>query len=148
MVEQLGIGELSARSGRSVHALRYYESLGLIPFVGRDAGGRRRYNAQHVDWLHFLDRLKRTGMTLAQMQQYARLVSGGKATLDERIALLDQHLARVDQQLRELGDNRGLLVAKIDFYQAWRTTGRYPANWSFDAAPLAQDASAPPATPG
>lgn len=137
MADTLAIGELAQRSGRSIHALRYYESIGLMPFVVRDAGGRRRYNAQHVDWLAFLDRLKRTGMTLAQMQEYAQLVNRGKQTLQERIALLDRHLGRVDRELQDLANSRKLLAAKIGFYQQWKTTGKYPKTWWLDAEPPA-----------
>jgi DNA-binding transcriptional MerR regulator len=41
------IGELAARTGRSVHAIRWYESLGLMPGVVRDGGGRRVYEEGH-----------------------------------------------------------------------------------------------------
>jgi len=133
MKEELGIGELAARSGRSIHTLRYYESVGLIPFVARDAGGRRRYNARHVEWLFFLERLKRTGMTLADMQQYAGLVSQGKKTMTERVALLKRHLERVDQQMTELANSRRLLLSKIDFYGEWKSTGKYPGNAWLDS---------------
>ena len=141
MPDYLGIGELAERSGRSIHTLRYYESIGLMPFVVRDAGGRRRYNTQHVDWLAFLDRLKRTGMTLAQMQEYAQLVSRGKHTLQERIALLDRHLGRVDRELLDLANSRKLLAAKIGFYQEWTATGKYPKTWWLDTEPPAPTAT-------
>ena len=59
------IGELSTRSGRSVHAIRWYESQGLVPGVERDTGRRRVYTELHVGWLDFMDRLRRTGMTIA-----------------------------------------------------------------------------------
>ena len=133
MKEELGIGDLAARSGRSIHTLRYYESVGLIPFVVRDAGGRRRYNAQHVEWLFFLERLQRTGMTLAEMQQYTALVSQGKKTMARRVALLKRHMERIDQQMEELSNSRRLLAAKIDFYDEWSSSGSYPGNGWLDA---------------
>jgi DNA-binding transcriptional MerR regulator len=134
----LGIGELAARSGRSIHALRYYENLGLLPFVQRDAGGRRRYDEQHVQWLLFLERLQQTGMSLAQMQEYAALVSRGKQTLGERIALLESHLLELDQRMRELQYSRELLLSKLDFYRSWLDSGKRPASWWVNAAPSAQ----------
>ncbi|OGB26927.1 MAG: hypothetical protein A3I66_21060 [Burkholderiales bacterium RIFCSPLOWO2_02_FULL_57_36] len=140
MSEHLGIGELSVRTGRSIHALRYYESMGLIPFVTRDPGGRRRYSEQHVEWLLFLDRLKRTGMTLSQMQEYATLVSRGKQTLTERIELLHAHLERIDQQMLELASSRELLIAKIGFYDDWKSTGKRPKSWWVDSPHLAAQA--------
>src|SRR5580765_7898925 len=82
------IGELSARSGRGIHAIRWYEAQGLIPGVARDSGGRRVYSDLHVAWLDFMHRLRRTGMTIAQMREYTALVRKGSSTLRERRALL------------------------------------------------------------
>ena len=46
----LRIGELAARTGRSVHTIRWYERQGLIPGIVRDNGGRRVYHERHVGW--------------------------------------------------------------------------------------------------
>lgn len=133
MSEYLRIGELAARTGKSIHTLRYYESIGLMPFVRRDAGGRREYDAQHIEWVLFLERLQSTGMTLSQMQRYALLVSKGKQTLDERVGLLKLHLQRIDQQMMDLARSRELLVAKLDFYRDWMSSGKRPAQWRMDS---------------
>jgi DNA-binding transcriptional MerR regulator len=47
----LRIGELSSRTGRSIHTIRWYETQGLVPGVARDAANRRVYSEQHVGWL-------------------------------------------------------------------------------------------------
>lgn len=130
MTEHLRIGELAQRTGKSIHALRYYESIGLIPFVSRDAGGRRRYSAQHVEWLFLLERLQRTGMSLTQMQQYAALVRGGRNSVDQRVRLLEEHLRVIERQMEELAGSRELLLAKLDFYRDWKSSGKRPtAPW-------------------
>lgn len=134
MSEYLRIGELAARTGKSIHTLRYYESIGLMPFVRRDAGGRREYDAQHIEWVLFLERLQSTGMTLSQMQRYALLVSKGKETLDERVELLKLHLQRIDQQMKDLAKSRELLIAKLDFYRDWKSSGKRPTQWHMDSA--------------
>jgi DNA-binding transcriptional MerR regulator len=133
MSEHLRIGQLAAGTGKSIHALRYYESLGLMPFVRRDAGGCRQYDVQHIEWVLFLERLQRTGMTLSQMQQYTQLVSKGKLTLNERVDLLTLHLHRIDQQMKDLARSRDLLIAKLDFYRDWKSSGKRPAQWRVDA---------------
>lgn len=149
MSERLRIGELASRTGKSIHALRYYEQVGLIPFVQRDTGGRRLYNPQHVEWLQFLDRLQRTGMTLAQMQQYASLVSRGRQTLDARVELLNLHLQEIDRQMEELAANRELLLAKLAFYQDWKSSGKRPGNgWSDALNALAPSRAKVPGSAG
>lgn len=134
MSEYLRIGELAAHTGKSIYTLRYYESIGLMPFVRRDAGGRREYDAQHIEWVLFLERLQSTGMTLSQMQRYSLLVSKGKQTLDERVGLLKLHLQRIDQQMTDLAKSRALLIAKLDFYRDWKSSGKRPAQWRMDSA--------------
>jgi DNA-binding transcriptional MerR regulator len=37
------IGELAKRSRLSVHTIRYYEAIGLLPCPGRDQSGKRSY---------------------------------------------------------------------------------------------------------
>jgi DNA-binding transcriptional MerR regulator len=116
MPELLKIGELASRSGRSVHAIRWYEAQGLIPGVVRDPGGRRRYSERHLDWLSLMDRLRKTGMSIAGMREYAKLVRQGRATLKERQEMLAAHRERVKRTIAEWNEALALLDRKIDFY--------------------------------
>jgi DNA-binding transcriptional MerR regulator len=120
------IGELSARSGRSVHAIRWYEAQGLVPGVERDHGGRRVYTELHVGWLDLMDRLRRTGMTIAQMREYTALVKQGRSTLGQRQALLTAHRARVAETIAEWKAALRMIDGKIDFYGEWLATGERP----------------------
>ena len=72
--QDLRIGDVARRTGRSVHTIRWYESQGLIPGVVRDRSGRRTYSEYHIGWLDFMERLRFTGMPVAQMREYAALV--------------------------------------------------------------------------
>src|SRR5258708_29833211 len=97
MPNGIHIGELSARTGRSIHAIRWYEAQGLIPGVVRDSGGRRVYSDLHLNWLDLMDRLRRTGMSIAHMLQYTALVRQGNKTLRQRPQPLSQHLPPAPQ---------------------------------------------------
>ncbi len=70
--DDMRIGELARRSGRSVHTIRWYEAQGLMPGVVRDAARRRVYAPDHLLWLELVDRLRLTGMTIAEIKIYAR----------------------------------------------------------------------------
>ena len=117
MSEQLRIGELARRSGRGVHAIRWYEAQGLIPGVLRDSGGRRVYSERHLGWLELMHRLRRTGMSIAQMREYTALVKQGRATLAQRLQLLATHRARVRRTIEDWSAALKLLDGKIDFYE-------------------------------
>ena len=120
------IGELSTRTGRSIHAIRWYESQGLIPGVLRDPGGRRVYNERHQSWLELMDRLRRTGMSITQMREYTSLVKQGRTTLKQRRELLAAHRARVEEMIAEWTAALKLLDSKLDFYGEWLATGERP----------------------
>ena len=91
----LRIGELAARSGRSVHAIRWYDAQGLIPGVAREGGGRRIFTERHVEWLALVDRLRSTGMSVAEIRRYAALVRQGRVGVPGQHALLAAHRAHV-----------------------------------------------------
>ncbi len=91
----LRIGELAARSGQTAHTIRWYDAQGLIPGIVRDQAGQRRFNARHVQWLALVQRLRSTGMSIAQIRAYARLVQQGAAELPRQRDLLFEHRARV-----------------------------------------------------
>lgn len=133
MPEKLHIGELAARTGRSIHTIRWYEAQGLIPGVERDSGGRRVYGEAHLGWLDLIDRLRRTGMSIAEIRDYAALAIQGRRTLRRRQELLEAHRQRVESAIGEFQAALELIHSKIAFYEEWIDTGRQPA-----AVPLSE----------
>jgi DNA-binding transcriptional MerR regulator len=127
MAETFLIGQLAARTGRSVHTIRWYEAQGLIPGVARDGGRRRVYGELHVSWLDLMDRLRRTGMSIAEMREYTALVKQGSSTLARRQALLSAHREQVKGMIAEWQLALKLLDSKIDFYDEWVASGKRPA---------------------
>lgn len=126
MPDRFRIGQLAARTGRSIHAIRWYEAQGLVPGVERDPGGRRVYGEAHLNWLELMDRLRRTGMSIAQMREYTVLVKQGRTTLRQRQVLLEAHRERVKQTIAEWNSAMKLIDGKIDFYGEWLRTGHRP----------------------
>ena len=127
MPTDLHIGEVARRTGRSIHAIRWYETQGLIPGVVRDRGGRRVYSEHHVGWLDLMERLRYTGMSIAQMREYTALVKQGGAALKQRRALLAAHQTRVRETIARWRQALALIDAKIAFYDEWVALGQRPA---------------------
>jgi DNA-binding transcriptional MerR regulator len=127
MPQDLRIGEVASRTGRSIHTIRWYESQGLIPGVARDKVGRRIYSEQHVGWLDLMERLRGTGMSISQMREYTALVKQGGAALKQRRALLAGHQARVRGTIARWIEALALINAKIEFYDEWVSNGERPA---------------------
>src|SRR5690349_16339849 len=98
----LTIQEAAEKTGLTVHTLRYYERIGLLMPVGRAANGHRRYSEQDITLIRTLNRWRQTGMSLADIQRYVKLVQAGDSTAGERRAILEAHRQTVVQHIEEL----------------------------------------------
>ncbi|MDT0266783.1 MerR family transcriptional regulator [Streptomyces sp. DSM 44915] len=110
------ISEVARHTGLSVHTLRWYERIGLMPHVDRSHTGQRRYRNTDLEWLAFVGKLRLTGMAVADMVRYADLMREGDHTFAERRALL---VATREDVLRRIGELQGTLSVldfKIGFY--------------------------------
>ena len=101
-IHGLTVGQLSARSGAAVSALRFYEARGLIT-SRRTAGNQRRYPRHMLRRVAFIRASQRVGLPLATIKQaldqlgdsrtptrsdWARLSAAWRDDLDARIAQL------------------------------------------------------------
>lgn len=127
------IGELAMRCGFSVHAIRWYETQGLIPNVGRDRGGRRVYEEGHVEHLGFIDRMRRSGMPVAELRRLTALGLEGWRTLPARQAMLAAHRARVEKEIVRLNEALALIDGKAAYYAEWQAKKKRPP--SIDSTP-------------
>ena len=76
----LSIGQLAARTGLSVSAIRFYETSGLVAPV-RNAGGQRRFARSDIRRLAFVQIAQRLGFPLAEIErELARLPRGRAPT--------------------------------------------------------------------
>ena len=72
-MEELTIGEVARKAGIRTSALRYYESMGLLPEPRRVYGGHRRYDERIFELLAILRLAQQADFTIAEMRM---LVSG------------------------------------------------------------------------
>ena len=112
----LTIREAAARSGITVHTLRYYERIGLVQPVARARSGHRRYGDDDLRWLELLKKLHATDMSIRKMLEYARLARRGEGTFAARRALLDAHRCDVEAKLEKLRSTHALIKKKIAIY--------------------------------
>jgi MerR family redox-sensitive transcriptional activator SoxR len=86
----MSIGEVVRRSGKAASAIRYYESIGLLPPAQR-VSGRRFFPAETVRTLHVIDTARGAGLTL---EEIASLLAG----CEPLHAIAARRLAAVDAQ--------------------------------------------------
>lgn len=111
------IQKISNITGLSVHTLRYYEKIGLLNNVQRDENGYRQYSESDISWIHFLIRLRVTGMPLSEMKQFSDLRSQGDSTICSRRELLENHQKSILGQINELQDHLFKIQEKIKHYR-------------------------------
>jgi DNA-binding transcriptional MerR regulator len=112
------IGEASRVSGLPVETLRYYDREGLFGDLPRDSGGRRRFTRDALGLLDVLLRLRRTGMPIEQVREFAEHVRAGDELRAGRLALLRAHRERVAIDLAQLVADLEVIDWKIAAYQA------------------------------
>jgi DNA-binding transcriptional MerR regulator len=117
METELTIQQVAARTGLSVHTLRYYERNGLLEPVNRAANGHRRYSAEDITRIEFLTRLRTTGMPIRQMQQFATLLRQQPEAISDRRLILEMHEREVQQRIQELSRNLAAIQWKIQHYK-------------------------------
>ena len=103
------MGEVCQATGLSARTVRYYGELGLLPGVRRRAGGRRVYGADELQRLHFIQRLKALGLSLAQIRDLNAVYAIAGSTdqmLGTLDTLLEQRLADLDGRIAELASLR------------------------------------------
>ncbi|MFI2201104.1 redox-sensitive transcriptional activator SoxR [Streptomyces sp. NPDC020192] len=103
-IQELSVGQLSARSGAAVSALHFYEAKGLIS-SRRTSGNQRRYHRDTLRRVAFIRAAQRVGIPLATIrdalaelpeertptrEDWARLSETWRSELDERIKQLNR----------------------------------------------------------
>lgn len=112
----MNIREFSELTGLSPYTLRYYEKIGLLASVPRNASGHRQYSPMHGEWARFIVRLKKTGMPLAQIIDYAALREQGDETASQRKQLLEHHAAMLEKRIAHDLEHLAALKDKIAYY--------------------------------
>jgi len=112
-MEHLTIGEVARRTGLRASALRYYESIGLLPEPER-VNGRRRYTADAVQTVTLIQFARKTGFTLAETR---RLFEERRSTAPfgkQRPALFHQKLAQLDELIKHAQHMKSLLERGLE----------------------------------
>lgn len=106
----LTIGELSARTGVAVSAIRYYADGGLV-YAYRTNAGQRRFARADIRRVSFILIAQQLGLSLEEIRStleqlpdgrtpnkadWARISKGIKARVDARMAELERIRSRLD----------------------------------------------------
>lgn len=102
----------------SVDTLRYYERIGIIPPVHRNASGYRDYTVNDLNWIYLVKNLRAAGLSIESLIEFAQLAQLHK-TQDVKEAqkqILADQLEEIDKKIMAMQEVRALLAYKIETY--------------------------------
>lgn len=111
------IGEVAEKLAISPYTLRYYDKEGLLPFVDRNAAGRRRFKDNDFNYLEVIICLKEAGVPVKQIGAFIDLCMTGDTTLQARYDFLDDHEAKLEAKMARLQHTLDFLRWKKWYYK-------------------------------
>lgn len=112
-MDTLPIGEVAERAGVEPSAIRYYESLGLLPRPAR-AGGKRRYGSDVLDRLALIALAKDSGFTMKEIRQLVADFAPDSGPAERWRVLATRKLAELDEQALRVRRMRRVLRRALD----------------------------------
>jgi len=104
----LTIGEVARRSGVRPSAIRYYESVGILPVPER-VNGRRRYDPDVLHVLHAIGVARVAGFGIAELRQMFGGIRNREAPSAVWQRFAEQKLREVDALIERANEMRRLL---------------------------------------
>lgn len=108
---ELKIGEVAARAGVTVDALRYYERMKLLPRAPRTSGGFRLFTHEHIERVQFIKQAQELGFSLEEIK--GLLATGGADECRRVRNLIRLKLSELDDRLKALKDFRRVLARQL-----------------------------------
>lgn len=95
------IAEVAEEYGISADTLRYYERIGLLPRVHRNASGIRDYDEDDCMRVSFIKCMRGANVSIEALIEYMQLFEQGDATLEarERLERIQAGLDRLDYKI-------------------------------------------------
>ena len=112
-MEELTISEVAKRAGIRASAIRYYESVQLLPPPRRSAG-RRRYNPDVLRRISFIQVAQAAGLTIAEIQTLINELESDMPLSERWQTLAHQKLVEVDALMRKVQGMKMILMKGLD----------------------------------
>lgn len=111
------ITEVSKKYDITQNTLRYYERIGIIPFVHRNQSGIRDYTEEDCGWVQFAKCMRDAGVSIEVLVEYVALFQKGKSTYEARKELLYEERDKLIAKIEEMQETLTKMNLKIDYYE-------------------------------
>ena len=117
------ISEVSKKYGLTQDTLRYYERIGLIPYINRTSSGIRDYTEEACKWIEFIKCMRLAGLPIETLIEYVALDQEGDSTITARKELLVEEREKLIERIKEMQKTLERLNHKISRYEEAEITG-------------------------
>lgn len=111
------ITEVSKQFDLTADTLRYYERIGLVPPVPRNKSGIRDYDENSCRWIQLMKCMRKAGVQVEALIEYAALFQKGNETVEARKRLLIEQRNQLIDKMEDIKESLRILNNKIDRYE-------------------------------
>lgn len=110
-MKELTIGELAQYAGIQTSAIRYYESVGLLPPAKR-VNGHRRYEPEVLKRLGLIQLLRQAGFGIRELQILFNSLNSTTPTAWQKLA--DEKIAEMDALIQQTQTTKAWLEEALE----------------------------------
>ncbi len=107
------IKDMCQKLDMTVHTVRHYCDMGLVPNLRHDKNGNRIFDDESLNWLQAAKFLRASGLSIPEIRHYFDLCQMGKSTIRERTDILIKLKAKSEKELAELQEHVDCLSDRI-----------------------------------
>lgn len=96
------VGLAAQRAKVSAKMVRHYESLGLLPMVGRTESGYRQYTEKDVHTLRFIKRARDLGFSIPEISELLKLWQNKRRSSESVKRIATTHVADLEKRIEAL----------------------------------------------
>lgn len=111
------IGEVSKLTHISADTLRYYDKIGLIPFVKRNKSGYRIFSESDLKYLEVIQCLKLSDVPVKEIGQFVEWTMEGDSTLEKRKQFFLEKEKKLEEKITSLETMLSFLKWKKWYYE-------------------------------
>lgn len=108
------IKDMCKKLDLTVHTVRHYCDMGLVPNLRHDKNGNRIFNEESVNWLQAAKFLRASGLSIPEIRHYFTLCQSGVSSIQERQDILIHLRTKLQKDLDNIQTQIFCLSDKID----------------------------------
>ncbi|QQD80389.1 MerR family transcriptional regulator [Bacillus siamensis] len=111
------IGELSEKTGLSVHTIRFYEKEGLLDsrHIRRDENNYRNYTEKAIERLNLIKKFQGVGCSLTEVKEILQDRDSNTRTNQQVIEWIRQKVIEIERKKDEMEQMLGTLNVMLEY---------------------------------